>query len=103
MAIRVADLHASSKKASGKSSLLYSNKRRLAKRGKPSVLEASDWFSSSDQGSIFKGCVTLDPNEVVQAWSELSRDTFAAEISRMPRIMHRALKATLIASRVFTK
>ena len=45
--------------------------------------------------NLYEGCVTLNPNEVLDAWDTLTQDTFAVELSMIPQILRFAYLKTV--------
>jgi hypothetical protein len=53
------------------------------------------WPNDVESHNLFAGSVTIDPSEVEQAWTILSRSTWELEIAGLPSLLHHALLATL--------
>ena len=45
--------------------------------------------------SRFFDCVTIDPNRALDVWDDLSVDTFALELGKLPSLLHNSFICTL--------
>lgn len=53
------------------------------------------WPKSIEEDSFYSGIVTIDPEEVVSAWSKLSQSTIVFEVVFLPLMLHKSLKKAL--------
>ena len=53
------------------------------------------WDEFIAEPNLYEGCVTLNPNEVLDAWDTLTQDTFTLELAMVPKILRFAILKTL--------